>query len=346
VLRALPRVALSCLCLIGLLYVPLAVNYMWWAFADGAPRLQTGLTRLVDGETYASGPDSVDGIRRVEYASNRVILLLHTGLGGVALLLMIGQLSSRRWFDRAVLHRWVGRAYLILMTGSMLTAYAFVLSVPPVPYRSGKAFELQLFGLATMTLLTAWSGFAAARRGDAVAHRAFMAMNFSLMMTAPLLRLGWMSLGRLLPDARLLDNLDAASVALAVLAPAGGATAAALNSARHSSRGGIGRESCRLTGATSGPAVVACVVGLALVVWRFGAQRDAGMPLAYLGFHLVPWAAYLALCLAGARSAHRAGDWLRARAWIVLLRGRCWSLHVCGRSRSSRAGHTATSRDS
>ncbi|RNM16783.1 DUF2306 domain-containing protein, partial [Nocardioides pocheonensis] len=121
------------------LYAPLALTYMWFAFDPDAPRLQDALTSAIDGRAYAIGVDSVRTVRTVDYVDHRVVMLVHTTLGAVALVLAVLQQSAamRR---RPRVHRRIGRLYLTLMSASMLTAMAFLARTSAVPYPGQGAF--------------------------------------------------------------------------------------------------------------------------------------------------------------------------------------------------------------
>lgn len=308
--RVIARVAFWSVAVIGVLYVPLAVNYTWHLFDHGASFLQQGVNEAVNGSAYENGPASVNGVRTADYTEHRWVMLVHTVLGGLALLLAFFQFSPairRRWI---VVHRWTGRVYLALMTVSMVTAIVFLSLADIIHIDGGRAFDLQLWGLALGTLATAWIAFAAIRARDVVTHQAWMAMNLSLMLTAPLLRVGWIGLGPF-SDNTLLDNLGYSSIALGVVAPAGGALAFAF-SQRFRRRDRAVPASAPLS--TYGVLAVVVLLGEVAFVaasygWIPGDVADG------VWFHTVPLVALFGFCAAAALGRRSAGDGLREQLW-------------------------------
>ncbi len=70
------------------------------------------MNTAINGRGYALGDGSVDAVRHQAYAEHRVVLLVHTTLGALALTLAMFQFSARireRW---PAVHRWNGRSYL------------------------------------------------------------------------------------------------------------------------------------------------------------------------------------------------------------------------------------------
>lgn len=106
---------------------------------------------------------------------------------GSALALAIGpmQFSLRLRSSRPLLHRWLGRTYLLVgvlvggLAGLVLAAHAF----GGVPAKLG-------FGcLAVLWLYTGTRAFLAIRAGNVANHRRWMIRNFSLTFAAVTLRL-------------------------------------------------------------------------------------------------------------------------------------------------------------
>lgn len=296
-------------------FAPLAIGYMWHFFDPGAPRWQASVTEAFVDREYAIGKNSVEGVRAVDYANHRVVMLIHTSLGGMALALSMFQFSARLRSRRPAAHRWIGRTYLVLMTTSMLTAIIFLLRAPVVEYGGGSAFDLQLWALALATLSSAGYAFWSIRNRDIISHQAWMGLNISLMMTAPLLRVLWIGLGRVVPGSDLLTNLGAGAVSLGILAPSGGAIAFLLT--RRSRIGGIAdRAAPRWYGVIT----VIGVLGTALTTIRYAALPDE-FPREMLSVHLVPLVAYVLVCGVAARRAHRDGRFTAERQWRLLLTG-------------------------
>lgn len=295
-------------------YFPLAFTSTWHLFVPDAPLLQDELQAAVVSQDFAFGHGSVVALRAEEYAAQRVVLLVHTVTGAVALVLAVAQFPARLRARRPVLHRWTGRAYLVLVAASMLAAYAFLLDAPAAHYFGGTAFDLQLWVLASATVGTAALAFVAIRRGDVAGHRAWITLNLSFLLTAPLLRLVWTALGRIDRDLELMMAIDVGASGLGVIAPGAGAVALVLTSAR-GDRTGV------TPGAVRQYAAVA-VVSLAGSLWLAGrfAELPSGTPvsLVLLG-HLVPAWGLVLVCLAGAARAGREarGDAERRWRWLA-----------------------------
>lgn len=212
--------------LVALAYAPLAMEYMAHAFVAGAPQWQDEALGVVVGRDFATGTGSVEYYRAADYTHQRWAMLVHTGAGGLALVLTVLQFSARLRRARPGLHRRTGRVALVLVAVSMAAATLFLLRAPVVEHYNGAGFDAQLWLLAAGTLTAAACALAAIRLGRVAAHQAWAAMLLAMLMTAPLLRVSWMVLGVAWPGADLLTTLGAGSIALAVWAPAGAIVAA------------------------------------------------------------------------------------------------------------------------
>lgn len=303
------------LMVIAVLYAPLAMSYMWFAFVADAPQWQQAITAAINGGEYTSGPGSISSIRRVDYLDNTWVLLLHTVLGGLALTLAVHQLSPRRRRRSLTQHRWVGRIYVGLMTISMGAALVFLVRAGTADYLGGNAMYLQLWSLDLSTLASGGLAIWAIRRRDVISHQAWMYLNFAFMMTAPLLRVVWILLAPVFPHHSLLDNADMGSSMLGVLAPGGAAIAVQLSlRSRH--------DDAAVRAAASTyvwlSAVAAGSVGLlALRVDQASAVVPAGVLWIPLGCSV----AYTASCLCGVRGARRARDAALELRWRWLAWG-------------------------
>jgi hypothetical protein len=300
---------------VAVLYAPLAISYMWFAVADDAPQWQQAITRAINGSDYASGPGSISSIRRIDYLDNRWVLLIHTVLGGMALLLAVHQLSPRRRRRSMVQHRWVGRVYIGLMTISMGTALVFLVRAGTADYLGGNAMYLQLWSLDLSTLSSGFLAVWAIRRRDVISHQAWMYLNFAFMMTAPLLRAVWIFLAPVFPQHTLLDNVDMGSSLLGVLAPGGAAIAVQLSlRSRHDD------SASRAPTSTYVALVAVAAASASLLALRFGAVSGT-IPSAVLWIPLTCSVGYTAACLCGIHGARRAGDTVLELRWRWLAWG-------------------------
>ena len=297
-------------------YAPLAINYTWPLFSPGTPRLQDQLNTLINGRTYALGEGSVEAVRHDDYIRHRVMLLIHTTLGAIALILAMFQFSARLRVMRPAIHRWTGRGYLALTTISMLTALTYLIVTPAAKHFIGPAFETQLRGLAVFTLGSAWYGFYAIRRNrDMVSHRAWMTYSVAFMMTSPLLRVLWISLQPVIPQHDLLTNTGAAALILGVAAPGAAALVFMLTQ----------RDTPAPDARTVPVWVYLAIMALAAVgTVTYTAQclrLPAPIPHTLAAFHLVPVAVTIAITLVGVRNARVRGDGGREKQWRLLLLG-------------------------
>ena len=296
-------------------YAPLAINYTWPLFHPGAPRLQDQLNTVINGSAYAVGEGSVESVRHTAYQQHRMMLLIHTTLGSLALLLAMFQFSTRLQISRPAIHRWTGRGYLTLMTVSMLTALGYLMITPPAQHFIGPAFETQLRGLAVFTLGSAWYAVYAIRNRDVVSHRAWMTYSIAFMMTAPLLRVLWIALQPLIPQHDLLTNTGVASLVLGVAAPAGAAMIFMLTRADGPS------ATVRSVSAWVYVAIVSMAVVGAGTYTRLAVRLPEPIPHTLAVFHVLPVAVVILIMLIGIRNARANGNTVRERHWRWLLAG-------------------------
>lgn len=309
------RVLFYVIAAVAFLYLPLAINYMWPVFSPGTPRLQDGINELINGRAYAVGADSVEAVRHADYARHPVVMGIHTTLGGLALAAAMFQFSTRLRTRRPAIHRWTGRAYLAMMTASMLFAIAFLAMTMPVHHFIGRAFDLQLWGLAIGTLGSGWIGFVAILRRDVVSHRAWMGFSIAMMLTAPLLRVLWIGLQPVIPQHDLLTNLGVSSILLGVLAPFGAAVAFMLT---NRGRGGAPDTAATAPGYRMWLAVA--ILGSVIYTVLFSRLPES-VPDSVLAYHLVPLWLAVAIAVVGIRNARAVGDRVREQRWRWLLAG-------------------------
>ncbi|MCV7354348.1 DUF2306 domain-containing protein [Mycolicibacterium fluoranthenivorans] len=300
---------------VGALYLPLALNYTWPLFGTGVPRWQDDVNTAINGRGYALGDGSVDAVRHQAYAEHRVVLLVHTTLGALALTLAMFQFSARireRW---PAVHRWNGRSYLALMTISMLTALIFLYVTPPARHFIGPAFETQLRGLAVGTLASAWYALYAIRKRDMVTHRAWMTYSIAFMLTAPLLRFIWIGIQPVIPQHDVLTNIGVGSLILGVVAPGGAAVAFIASRQAPSDEADTAAPVWRY-----GAAVALAVLG-SLTYTGLTSRLPEPIPHSLVAFHLVPVWISIAMALLGVARARARDNVARERQWRWLLWG-------------------------
>ena len=88
---SLSRIGFWVVALVAVGYFPLTFTYFWHEFAPGAPMLQDELQGAVVGHDFAFGHGSVAQLRAEEYAANRVVMLVHTTTGALALDRILGE---------------------------------------------------------------------------------------------------------------------------------------------------------------------------------------------------------------------------------------------------------------
>lgn len=313
--RAVSRGLFIVTAVVAALYLPLALNYTWPLFHPEATSWQDGVNTAINGRGYALDEGSVQSVRHAAYAEHRVVLLVHTTLGALALALALFQFSGRLRTRRPAAHRWIGRAYLALMSVSMLTALIFLYATPPAEHFIGPAFETQLRALAVATFASAWYAVYAIRNRDVVTHRAWMTYSIAFMLTAPLLRFIWIGIQPLIPQHDLLTNIGVASLILGVVAP--GAAAAAFMVSQRPPPDDVATP---VPAWRYGAAVAVAVAG-SLTYTAMTLRLPEPIPHTLVAFHLVPLWIAIALAAVGVARSRNRHDTARERQWRWLLWG-------------------------
>jgi uncharacterized membrane protein len=112
--------------------------------------------------------------------TRREWLWAHIGGGSITVILGLMQFATRRPFDFARVHRWVGRVYLLGMTVALTGAIGLI-ATSPAPMSIRVAFSFTALAW-TVTAFTAWR---AIRSGQVVKHRRWMIRN-GLVTLAPI----------------------------------------------------------------------------------------------------------------------------------------------------------------
>ena len=111
-------------------------------------------------------------------------LFVHAFAGGIALLLGPFQFLDGFRKLRPVVHRWMGRIYLVSILIGGLSA--FIIAPGMI---SGLVGEIGLMSLAVLWLWTGWNAYSSIRKGDIKSHREWMIRSFALTFAAATLRL-------------------------------------------------------------------------------------------------------------------------------------------------------------
>jgi uncharacterized membrane protein len=112
------------------------------------------------------------------------LALLHFGAGGVALAVGVLQFAKRLRERRPVIHRWLGRVYVVTVLGS--GSAGFLLATQTT---AGVVAATGFAALAVLWLLTTVQGYRAIRARHVLRHRTWMARSFALTLAAVTLRL-------------------------------------------------------------------------------------------------------------------------------------------------------------
>jgi hypothetical protein len=203
--------AISCV-----VFAVTAAEFYWVVTTGGTATYATVLSWAVS-EEFAFGPGS-GAAEMAPYwsnmpAFNQVVLGAHAVLASMALAIGPFQFLAvvrRRW---PRMHMLAGRLYAVLALVSMMLAVVYLSVTPMDKIYGGAPFAIGLWGIAFLTTYTLVGAVVHVIRGEVVAHRTTMALNFAAMLIAPLLRFWWMFLGWLFRDF----GIDQATAHTAVL---------------------------------------------------------------------------------------------------------------------------------
>ena len=183
---------------ICVVYAVFAFDY-FLGFASGRESLWLRFMGWAVSQDYAFGRGSVAVDQHAAYANGLRFMLMHTTMAAIAMALGPFQFANGLRSRAPGLHRAAGRVYVLAMllgTAGNL-AYLSITSFDHV--YTGSPFAVGLWGLDAMVLFTGTLAVLAIRRRDIARHRAWMALNFSLLLTAPGLRILWVLYGLAAP---------------------------------------------------------------------------------------------------------------------------------------------------
>lgn len=133
-------------------------------------------------------------------ALNSAMLSLHTALAGFCMLVGAFQFWPVFRKRHPKLHRGFGMTYVITAQLSMLFAAAYLVLTPPDKLYTGLTGYVALWAIAAMITVTLWLAMYHIKRREIGQHQGYMALNFGLLMVAPMLRWNWVLLGNLMPS--------------------------------------------------------------------------------------------------------------------------------------------------
>lgn len=192
--RVLALLALLLAALFGLasLAYPVSMLQGQW------PLVSQLMAWLVSPEFVMGEPQTMQQVIH-NYTRGFLGISTHTVLGGLALSACTLQFfpALRRRHPR--LHRAVGMVAVGSTVGAMLGAMAYLWVTPALDTVSGPAFAAALWLQAVTTLFALGMAVASIRGRKVRAHMGWMALMMASLMTAPLLRIGDVIVGWILP---------------------------------------------------------------------------------------------------------------------------------------------------
>jgi uncharacterized membrane protein len=180
----------------------MSFEFYFFLKANKVPTYARLLERVVSHQ-YAFGEGSGMQVLRPYWnampETNKILLGVHTTLAAVSL--TIGPVQFLRGVRRRhpELHRLLGKIYVSLGLISMMAAVGYLILTPFEKTYGGAPFAIGLWGIAVLSTYSFIAGIVHAMRGEMWQHRALMTLNFCALLIAPLLRIGWLSLGAMFP---------------------------------------------------------------------------------------------------------------------------------------------------
>ncbi|MEU5087804.1 DUF2306 domain-containing protein [Streptomyces sp. NPDC021356] len=295
-------------------YAPVAMTGLWPYARPGAPAFGEWLLSRAVSPRYAT--EALAG-RIAPYRHTLLPMILHSVLGGLLMLLGPAQLltAARR---RPRLHRALGVAFAVTVYASMAGAGLYLARTAPADAFSGAAFWIVLATLLVGTVASVTCGILAAVRGFPDLHQRWMMLCYAFLLTAPLLRLEWAGLPRLLPGLSMAEINQVALTHLGSVAVFGALVASRGRDRRRTITG--------MSGSWAPPPVLAAahVAGAAALTWivhLYLGSGAAGRRL--LTAYLLPYAVSYAVMAAGARRAGRQGRAWAREEWRLHLTALC-----------------------
>ncbi|KID81398.1 hypothetical protein MGU_11240 [Metarhizium guizhouense ARSEF 977] len=207
------RILLGSLAVLVLWYAPMSFTYFLGEMPSSVGDKM--LHALVSREfAYGNGsghPDDYGPGQYIVLLRNVTSMLPHSISGTLAIITGLFQFNKTFQFKYPIVHRSLGRVYglcALIISGS---SASFLLdTIPTREVFSGESFAMVLSMLSLGVLVTMALAVYAVWNGDVGSHREFMMLNYSLMLSAPFLRLCWVVLGRLWGETKWTVNLYSA----------------------------------------------------------------------------------------------------------------------------------------
>jgi len=172
-------------------------SYPWTLIHRQVAWSNVMLSVLVSPDFVSGSPHTPQWL--ANYSRALGAIATHAGIGGLALSLCALQFipGLRQRSPRA--HRLIGWVAVGTTLLSMVGAIAYLSATPLKQVFGGPTFGIGLWLLAISTLMSIAMGVVTARQRNWREHMGWMTMTGALLLTAPLLRVGDVVVGQLLP---------------------------------------------------------------------------------------------------------------------------------------------------
>ncbi|MFC1474253.1 DUF2306 domain-containing protein [Rhodococcus qingshengii] len=301
-------------------YAPLAFSYFLNGPANVRP--QDHVLEFLVSPAFAFGVGSVNDGHLETYVATYAAMWLHTVVGTLILVTGFLQFSTRLRTRHSALHRTLGKAFLIGALIVSATAVVYLVKTPAEKVFSGWAFSEVLWLLAIGTTTSAVLAFVAIRRRDVVAHQQYVALTYALVCSAPLLRIGWITVGQFWGTKEMINLTEGAWAGPFLITCAIAYTRLNDTGRSRGASAMVSGRVLRLAGAAATIGTVALVVVASRTTWDSWTPEwftPGWWPL--IIFALAPYLAQTILFAALARRAATRGDLSAQNTWRTYLVG-------------------------
>jgi Predicted membrane protein (DUF2306) len=172
------------------------------------------LLGLVSTPKHAFGTDSL-GEHAMVYATaskgNGWTLAAHIALGSFCLI--FGGLQFWPAFRRGQpkWHRRVGVGYFVSVQLSMIASFVYLIRTPVENILDQLFFVTGLWFLNIMVTVSLWMSLYSLAKRQYAQHQGWMWLNYGLLLSTPLLRIGWLAIGAVYPELHWVETNNAVS---------------------------------------------------------------------------------------------------------------------------------------
>jgi uncharacterized membrane protein len=299
--------------LMVIFFVPMSWNY-YPTDGQTANWSDKVMAVLVSPE-FAYGEGSAHGTKEMAALYRNIATMKpHMQAGSVAVVVGLAQFSPTLQFKYPVVHRSLGRLYGLCMAIVIGSSASFLFETAPrKEILSGEAFGQTLSMLTTAVPATMLFALQAIWKGDISSHREFMTLNYSMMLSAPLLRVVWILLAQVWDETKTVINLFSTLYAgpLLIIGPI-------IYLRRHYSRpanAALADPRLRLT------VVTASLIGLVFCAYQLPSLDKWAHPLATFMAVVPPFLLYAMSFAVLAKAAKRRNDMAAYTAWTTYQNG-------------------------